>query len=548
MFKNIPFVFFLIALIFIQANGQSVTVDPTIEYQTITGFGGFGPKKVWWDQGPWFDQEYLHQTIDNLGATIFRTQIYWDAEPENDNQDAHQIDWSKFDFGPESDNGKQFPFIRALGERGVKLIATVWTPPIWMKLYDDPNRRPDPLPAWCGDCMQVGGRLNPAHYDEFAEYLLAYVKKVKEATGVDIYAISIQNEPLFPNPFESNVMMPDEYADVLAVVGSRFEQEGLGTLFFGPEHMGEYFWVPGNKMYVDEILNDNTVKKHLDIYAVHSYVDGVAADYGSAQGWTNLYGNISLIHDKPLWMTETSDFDLEGFDLGFKMAKSLHLALKFGHISGWVYWYMAEAVIENNQLTSLGYAFKNYYHYILPGSKRIKAESSDDQVLVTAYKNQGRMTLVLINNATSKKEISLDFTGGKSPEHFYQFNTTDKLNCAFGGRRDNNYFSLPARSVVTLAYGIGAPTHLEQGELPGESNKIWYLPQQNQLFLTFSNSKYEKVKLEIYNANGSLLNSQQYQALPGQNQVTKKIYLDQSLYLVRLIRPGGAITEKLLVM
>jgi O-glycosyl hydrolase len=63
-----------------------------------------------------------------------------------------------------------------------------------------------------------------------------------------------------------------------------------------------------------------------------------------------MYEKVVKIHGKELWMTETSDFDKQGDDLAINMAKSLYLGLKFGHISGGVYWAMADYIIKNNGL------------------------------------------------------------------------------------------------------------------------------------------------------------------------------------------------------
>ncbi len=430
-----------------------ININKATTYQTIEGFGGFGPKKVWWDSAPHHDAEYLNQIVDNLGATIFRTQIYWDGEPTNDNNDPNTINPAGFNFGPSTDNGKQFTFIQALSAKGAKLIGTVWTPPLWMKLYDDPSRRPNPLPSWCGTCAQVGGRTNPALYEEFAEYLVAYVRTLKQQTGVDLYGLSIQNEPLFANPFESNVVRPDEYAAMLKVVGARFKREGLTTKFFGPEHMGEYTWVPGNREYVQRLLGDATVKPYLDIYAVHSYTDGVAADYGSAQGWTDLYQAITVAHGKPLWMTETSDFNKTGFDLGFSMAKSLYLALRFGHISGWVYWYYADIAIQDNQLTPLGYSFKNFYRYIRPGAVSVDVSVADADVLPLAFVHPTNKTttVVLINNSGVSKSIRLNISGGSVPATYQAYRTSATENTAdLGSRAGGSVIELPAQSITTL--------------------------------------------------------------------------------------------------
>lgn len=538
-----------------ESEAQIIDIDPGTTYQEIAGFGGFGPAKVWWSSGPWFDEEYLNQTMDNLGVTFFRTQIYWDAEPVNDNDDAQNIDWSQFDFGPNSDNGKQFPFIKRLGERGAKLLATVWTPPLWMKLYDDPERIPNNCYN-CNNCpiedpyperrQMCGGRLNPAYYGEFAEYLVAYVKKVKEETGVDIYAINIQNEPLFANPFEANVMKPNEYADILEVVGSRFDQEGLETKFFGPEHMGEYTWVPGNKAYVNEILQDNSVKSHLDIYAVHSYTDGVAPDYGSAKGWTSLYQNISYLHGKPLWMTETSDGSKEGWDLAWEMSRSLHLALKFGHISGWVYWYMADVMIKDNQLTKLGYAFKNYYKYIPVGSVAVKSSSSDSDLLVTSFKTGDDYTIVIINNGSNQKEVSLNFSDNSAPEFFNLYRTSETEDCLYFGQKSNNNYSLPPESITTLTSMTFGPTGLGDGE-SSITPYFYYQGDSDTLEFGFWHAQNEILELKILDLHGKLVHDFKFHTQAGYNFLQKPLHLNESVYIVKMTGKYNYVTDKILV-
>jgi O-glycosyl hydrolase len=457
----------------VRAQDTDITIYRDNTYQTIAGFGGFGAKKVWWDSPPYYDQEYLNQVIDSLGCTFIRTQIYWDAEPVNDNNDPHLINWSKFRFDAGTENGKQFEFIRDLGAKGARLLATVWTPPIWMKgleefhgtfLGNPVRRRPsnDDLNqycSWCGGaggCLQVGGRLKPEYNAEFAEYLVAYVRKVKEETGVDVWGINIQNEPYFPNPFESCVVIPEEYADILKTVGERFAAEGITTRLFGPEHMGEVSWGVNNE-YIREILEDEAVKPFLSFYAVHSYVDGVAPDYGSAEGWTALYDKIVRTHGRDLWMTETSDFEKEGYDLGFSMAKSLYLGLKFGRISGWIYWAMADYVIKNNKLTSLGRAFQQYYRFLTPGTVMVRAETADPDLLVVAGIKADNLVVIIINNSDQDKSVHLEGTGIPSEYYTYRTSSTENFIKLQGSGQEGIF--IKAGSITTLS-GTDLPSGL----------------------------------------------------------------------------------------
>ncbi len=314
--------------------------------------------------------------------------------------------------------------------------------------------------SWCGGaagCTQVGGRLKPEFYAEFAEYLTAYVKTVKAKTGVDVWAINIQNEPMFPNPFESCVVLPSEYAQILKVVGEKFARENITTRLFGPEHMGEWSWGM-NRDYVREILKNPEVNPYLSFYAVHSYVDGVATDYGSAEGWTTLHDSITVKYGKQLWMTETSDFEKTGYDLAFSMAKGLHLGLKFGKISGWIYWAMADYVIKNNQLTPLGYAFRNYYKYIKPGSVQVESSCQDKDILVTAFKKDKRITMVLINNSGAIKSVNLSLSGTPDATDYFMHRTSSTENCLYIGAVMINSIRIEPNSITTLVSAAVAET------------------------------------------------------------------------------------------
>lgn len=527
-------------------------VDPQTEYQTMEGFGGFGPKKVWWSSAPYFDQEYLNQVIDNLGSSFIRTQIYWDGELQNDDSDPDNFNWNGFNFGPSSDNGKQFEFLKALQERNVKVLATVWTPPVWMKQFDNPEF----LPEQCYNCncpiedpypdkrKMCGGKLKQEYYHEFAEYLAAYLIKVKQETGMEIFALNIQNEPLFANPFESNLLQPAEFADVLKIVGEKLERENINTKLFGPEHMGEYFWGLGNIQYVDQILEDPAVKQHLDFYAVHSYVDGVAADYGSAEGWTKLYNEITVKHGKQLWMTETSDGNLSGFDLAYKMARSLHLALRFGHISGWVYWYFADVAIKDNQLTKLGYAFKNYYKYIEPGAVYVNSHSEDSDLLITAFKKGEQYTVVIINNGTVSKNIALNFEDGTRPGAFEVFRTSSTEDCKPIGVINNNNLDLPGQSITTIT-GSFLITGTEEGHL---NESIFHYDSINKsLELNLWTENSETCSLEIIDLYGRKINSYHLPLKQGRNLWQRKINLPEATYVLRLMGSNFEKSRKIIV-
>ena len=463
-------VLFVFILAFSKVIGQpKVSVDITKEHQTMKGFGAFGGMKAYWEAPPFYNDEFLNYFLNDLGSTIVRTNIFWDFEPVNDNASPGSTDLTKFKYKAGSNLANQIPYYKALKAAGVKkLIATSWTPPEWMKLFDEPDRTPEHCYN-CNDCpigdparRVCGGRLDPKYYKEYAEYLATYVKVIKQETGIDLYGISLQNEPFFANPFEANVVRPTEYADILKAVGERFRQDGLTTKLFGPEHMAEWSWGWQEK-YVDESLGDPEARPYLDIYAVHGYVDGVAPDFGSAEGWTALKDNITTEYNKPLWMTETSGYPVTA-EGAMDLAKSMYLALRFGDISAWVYWSISGgddgySLMVDGQPSPVYYASKQYFKFIRPEAIRVDAASEDTDILPLAFKNPttGAMTLVLINSGATDQQIQLDIP--VKPGEFTLYRTSATENCAEIGTIATSTITLPAKSISTLVgFGPSGPS------------------------------------------------------------------------------------------
>jgi glucuronoarabinoxylan endo-1,4-beta-xylanase len=469
--------------------GQStISIDVSKKYQTIKGFGAFGGVKAYWETPPFYTDTFIQNFLSDLGSTIVRTNIPWDFEPANDNASPYVTDLTKFNYKAGSSLAGQLTYYKALKAAGLKkLIATSWTPPVWMKLLDQSDR----IPKECYNCNNCpigdparavcGGRLNPDDYAEFAEYLLTFVKVLKAEADVDLYAINIQNEPYFANPFEANVVRPDEFAKIIKIVGDRFRQEGITTKLFGPEHMAEWSWGVQTD-YVNKILADPEVNPYLDIYAVHGYVDGVAPDFGSADGWTALYTNISKAYKKPLWMTETSGY-AQTSDGGMDLAKSIYLALRFGNVSGWVFWSVSDDAAGTSFMikgvpTGLYYAAKQYFKYIRPEAIRVDAQSDDHEVLPLTFINPttGTMTIIAINTGSATKQIQLNMVAG--PTSFNTFRTSASEN-SVAVETISNTVGLPPMSITTLVgQGPAAPSidDIPDYYIPAGKDTTWRIP------------------------------------------------------------------------
>ena len=441
---------------------ETITINSTQHYQTITGFGGFGAQDVPWSAGPFTSAEYIGRLTD-LGVTILRDEVPTSFEYTNDNADPFVTDLSKYNLntavqGEHNPLGTRLQFLKDAKAAGIStFIATVWSPPSWMKTNNQLGNgtSSNAAPAYNNSPTSANNQLRTDMYDEFAEMCVAYVKIIKQQTGIDIYAFSIQNEPRFSQTYQSCVYNGEAMRNLLKVVGKRFRDEGLITKLFLPEDVG---YLDGVSGMVLPTLNDADARQYADIVAVHGYaLDGVTANSPSAQTWQTMY-NWGGQYGKPLWMTETSGFknDWSG---AMALAKAMYTALKFGNVAAWVFWTLSTSTLDEYSLMSSAgikskryYTSKNFYRFIKPGAMRVNAsanESSGIFPLAFIHTPNQETTLALINDNSTAKVIQL--AGAGLPASFNQYNTTATDNCTDAGIvSSTGRIVLPASSVVTL--------------------------------------------------------------------------------------------------
>ena len=439
----------------ISTQTSEVSVDWGTSFQTIEGFGGFGAQNVYWSSGPFTSPGFVDLIVNDLGLTILRDNIPPSFEIQNDNDDPFLLDLDAFNLydrypGYDGPLGDHLQYLRDMKAAGVQtFIASIWSPPAWMKANNSHTGTISEAP----DYNQTLNKLLPAYYEEFAEYCVAYVKMIKRECDIDVYALSIQNEPRFSQFYESCVYNPEAMRDVIKVVGRRFEAEGLQTQLFMPEDLG---WFDRVQDLVTVTLADDSARNYADIIAVHGYaLNGVDANSPDAATWQTMYG-WGAPHGKPLWMTETSGFE-NNWDGALQLAQGMYTALRYGNISAWVYWSLSTETPGNYSLVGGGqpgkqfYASKQFYRYIRPGALRAACNATDSDVLPLAFQHPGNgsQTIVLINRAEIGKGIRLG-GAGLAPE-FGAFRSSQSENCvALPAVSADQVIFLPAKSIMTL--------------------------------------------------------------------------------------------------
>ncbi len=440
---------------------DKVTIDDAKKYQTIEGFGGFGAQNVYWSNGPFTSERFVNDLVTDMGATIVREDIPTNFEIENDNADPNVTDLSKYNLDKSSDGhhtpfNRRLPHLKALYAAGVrKFIVSVWSPAPWMKWNNrlDNGTPNNSAPGYNRNPNASSNQLKVENYEEFAEMCVAYCRIFKRDVGVDVFALSVQNEPRFSQSYQSCVYDGEALRDLIKVVGRRLKKEGLTTKLFLPEDVGFLDGVRGMTL---PSLADADARQYVDIVATHGYAfDGIAPSSTDAQTWQTMYG-WGAQYNKQHWMTETSGFKntLEGAN---DLAKAMYTAFRFGNVSAWVFWtFSTDKVDEYSLMSASGekskryYVSKQFYKYIRPGAMRVEANSSASDVLTLAFSNNGVSTVVLINLSNTDKAMKI--TGGATKYRVIKTGATDDAKEAEAVEKDG-LFSVPAKGVTTLYSG-----------------------------------------------------------------------------------------------
>jgi len=441
----------LLSLSFTHA--ETITIDERVQFQKMDGFGIFGSWRCWWCKGSvdhWNDQA-INEIVTDLKLSIIREEYPHNFEETNDNNDPFTTDLSKFntsstgnrDFKKHADYWKALHAKAQATGNEIKFIMSVWSPEPWMKVCNCRAGKTAAAPEYSRTIY----KLKPGMEDEFAESLVAFTKLTKQKAGVDLYGISIQNEPAFEEPYASCVYSPEVYARVLGVVGKRFKDEKIPMKFYGPEDVSDIGRT--NRFFVTsaiDTLSSLGAGNYLDIMAVHSYGnDGVTP---MPNAWPTMK-MVSQKYGRPLWMTETGELDQSWF----KSMQAIHTAIETGDLSGWVYW--TNVIYNDGKKQKSYYGYKHYSRYIRPDARRVMVDYARDNGLqVTAYVHpvDKTMSMNIINYSSSTKTITL--AGDNLPGSFQLFTTSGSENHTSRGSVSGKSVSVPGTSINTL-YATG---------------------------------------------------------------------------------------------
>ncbi|MEW6511181.1 MAG: glycoside hydrolase family 30 protein [Bacteroidota bacterium] len=398
----------------------TIILDPGREFQTVVGIGGAltDAAAETFARMPEVKQKELLEALFGRergnGYSLCRTSIHsCDFSSESYSYTATPGDTALQDFSIERDLRHRIPFIRAAFRTAggdLRLFASPWSPPAWMKSNNN---------------MLDGGKLQPRYRSAWAAYFVRFVREYEKA-GVPLWGLTVQNEPMAVQPWESCIFTAEEERDfVRDHLGPALEGAGLMRLrLMIWDHNRGIMYQRAKVVYDDP--------------AAARYVWGMGFHWYVGDHFDNVRLVRDAYPDKALVFTEgtVENFDaarLHEWQWGEQYARSMIVDLNNG-ASGWVDWnvlldeqggpnhvgnYCMAPVICDTRTGEVTYMNSYYYighfsRFIRPGAKRIVCSSNSDDLLGTAFvRPDGRIAVVVLN--TTEKEIRfvtwLDGTG-----------------------------------------------------------------------------------------------------------------------------------------
>lgn len=414
---------------------SGIFVNPKVTFQTFVGIGAALTDaaaetfyKLNKDQQEIFLESYFSKD-KGIGYTLVRTIIHSCDFSTESYTYIEEGDESLESFSIERDLKHRIPFTKRVldvATKDIVVYASPWSPPAFMKTNNN---------------MLQGGKLKKEYYPVWANYFAKFIKAY-ENEGIPIWGLTIQNEPMAVQRWESCIYTAEEELDFLKYhLGPTLEREGL-------QDKKIIVWDHNRDLLFDRasvILNDPEANKYVWGTGFHWY-----EDWKDGKPMFNNVGKVATAFpDKKLIFTEGCN---EGFDINRiqdpKLPERYAKAMINDFNNGTVAWTDWNILLNEyggpNHVGNFCFApvhgdtssgellFTNSYYYIghfskfiRPGAKRVSSGTTSNRISSTSFMNQDGSLVVI---ALNEEEEAVDYfltIGDKStqlkiPKHSIQ--------------------------------------------------------------------------------------------------------------------------------
>lgn len=396
---------------------KMINIFPERRYQEILGFGGAFTEASAYNYAQ-MDEETKKKVIrayfdkdEGLGYNFCRTHIHSCDFSLNQYTYTEENDKELKTFSIDPDRVYTIPFIKDAikAADGMRLFASPWSPPAWMK---------------SSKTLIRGGRLLEEHYEDWANYLVRYFQEY-EKEGIHFYAMTVQNEGAMAMTWESCVYTAEEESEFAV----KYLRPALDAA--GYQDIKIMIW-DFNKEHLYDRARDS-----LQVPGAQEAVWGVAYHWYSGDH----FDAMDMVHecypDKPLLLTEAGRGGARGEKTKGAYGTWINAEMYASELIGDLNHHMAAATEWNLILDQDGgpyhdrdfgckapmiydhekrelsirpeyYAIAHFSRFIKRGAVRLGTSTFCEDLKTVAVENpNGEIVLIILNCAEKDYEISI---------------------------------------------------------------------------------------------------------------------------------------------
>jgi glucosylceramidase len=398
----------------------NITVDDSVAYQQMDGFGAsLTDSSAWliWNKLDPSQQADLAQKLFSpsagIGISFLRqpmgaSDFSASGNYSYDDVPVGQTDPNLLNFSIAHDTAYIIPLLKQglAANPAIKVVALPWSPPAWMKTTGTMN----------------GGDMITTYFPSLAQYFVNYIQAYQQQ-GIPIYAVSVQNEPLYSTPnYPTEYLSASDESDFLANhLGPALTGAGLSNVkIFGYEHNWD------NPGYAESVLATSAAS-YVAGTSFHCYAGDVSAQSDVKTAYPN----------KDIWFTECTGTVGSNF-AGDLVWNSEHLLI--GATRNWarsiLLWNLAldqnsgptnggcpfcRGVVTIDDSTSPSTITNNVEYYVLghlgkfvlPGAHRIASNTFGvGSIEDVAFRNpDGSIALFVLNSGGGSTQFTVSWKG-----------------------------------------------------------------------------------------------------------------------------------------
>ena len=445
-----------------------INLQPEETYQTIDGFGWMlnqGSAKLLMQLPADTRRALLEELygVNGLNASMVRVAIGACDLSESDYTYADTKDetLSSFAIAPQ-DLNSVIPVLQEILaiNPAVKVLATPWTAPVWMKENT------------AGNSGYRGGTLKSTYYSLYADYFCKYIEAMAEK-DIPIWGVSIQNEPLNGSNNPSMTWTKEAmYSFVAGKLGPKLVESGHGDVRIiaydhncdvtdFPIHVAKSKYVYGTAfhLYAGDISALSTVynTSGKPVLFTEQYTD----KDGDFSGDLNWHMQNVVLGSLSNWSTTVMEWNLAS-DPNYSI-----------HTDGGCTSCKGALTIQNNSLSS-----RNVSYYIIghasrvidPEAVRIRATSSASGLAYVAAANpDGSIGVVAYNSSSQGYLLAIAIPDGNGKNIFANH-------------------TVPAKGVLSVRIRMANPQESIESPTPEDQRLTTKLIRNNQ-FVIYHNGQ-----------------------------------------------------------